>query len=134
MTRGDRPAATRSLRQAHEIAAALGAGPLLSEIEALARRSRIRPGAPIEELEPGPAAMPAAAELGLTSRELDVLGLLAEGRSNRQIAEALFISVKTAGVHVSSILSKLGVASRGEAAATAHRLGLDDVGDRVRKR
>ena len=134
MTRGDRPAATRSLRQAHEVAAALGAGPLLSEIGALARRARIRPGAPIEEVEPGPAAMPAAGELGLTSRELDVLGLLAEGRSNRQIAGALFISVKTAGVHVSSILSKLGVASRGEAAAAAHRLGLDDVGDPVRKR
>jgi DNA-binding NarL/FixJ family response regulator len=46
------------------------------------------------------------------------------GRSNRQIAEELFISVKTASVHVSNILAKLGVASRVEAAAVAHRLGL----------
>jgi DNA-binding NarL/FixJ family response regulator len=53
-----------------------------------------------------------------------VLHLLADGRSNPQIAEALFISRKTASVHVSNILGKLGVASRGEAAAMAHRLGL----------
>jgi len=55
-----------------------------------------------------------------------VLGLLAAGRTNRQIADALFISVKTAGIHVSNILAKLGVASRGEAAALAHRGGLVD--------
>jgi DNA-binding NarL/FixJ family response regulator len=53
-----------------------------------------------------------------------VLQLVADGRSNPQIAEALFISRKTASVHVSNILGKLGVASRGEAAAVAHRLGL----------
>ncbi|MCQ0005950.1 response regulator transcription factor [Actinomadura madurae] len=53
-----------------------------------------------------------------------MLRLVAEGRSNRDIAEALFISVKTASVHVSNILGKLEVTSRGEAAATAHRLGL----------
>lgn len=134
MAGGDRPAATRSLQEAYEVASALGAGPLLSEIDALARRARITPGTTIGDPEPGPAARPAAAELGLTLRELDVLSLVAEGRSNRQIAEALFISVKTAGVHVSSILSKLGVGSRGEAAAAAHRLGLDDARDRVRKR
>jgi DNA-binding NarL/FixJ family response regulator len=51
--------------------------------------------------------------------------LVAEGRTNRQIADALFISVKTASVHVSNILAKLGVANRGEAAAAARRLGLD---------
>jgi DNA-binding NarL/FixJ family response regulator len=60
----------------------------------------------------------------LTQREREVLQLLADGRSNPQIAEALFISRKTASVHVSNILGKLGVASRGEAAAVAHRLGL----------
>jgi DNA-binding NarL/FixJ family response regulator len=53
-----------------------------------------------------------------------VLELLADGRSNPQIAAELFISRKTASVHVSNILGKLGVASRGEAAAMAHRLGL----------
>jgi DNA-binding NarL/FixJ family response regulator len=57
--------------------------------------------------------------------EAGVLALVAAGRSNRQIAGALFISPKTASVHVSNILSKLGVRGRVEAAATAHRLGLD---------
>ena len=55
-----------------------------------------------------------------------MLRLVAEGRSNRQIAEELFISAKTASVHVSNILAKLGVASRIEAAAVAHRLDLFD--------
>jgi DNA-binding CsgD family transcriptional regulator len=54
-----------------------------------------------------------------------VLGLVAAERSNRQIAQALFISPRTAGVHVSNLLAKLGVAGRVEAAAVAHRLGLD---------
>jgi DNA-binding CsgD family transcriptional regulator len=71
----------------------------------------------------GPAA-DAAAELGLTAREREVLERLVLGRTNRQIAGELFISVKTAGVHVSHILAKLGAANRGEAAAIAHRLGL----------
>ncbi|MEU5249576.1 response regulator transcription factor, partial [Streptomyces asoensis] len=57
----------------------------------------------------------------LTAREQDVLRLLALGRSNRQIGEELFISGKTASVHVSNILAKLGAASRTEAAAMAHR-------------
>ena len=61
---------------------------------------------------------------GLTEREREVLALVAEGRSNTQVAQALFISPKTASVHVSNILAKLGVASRGEAAALAHRSGL----------
>ena len=64
--------------------------------------------------------------MGLTARELDVLRLVAAGRSNREIAGELFISVKTASVHVSNILGKLGVTSRGEAAAAAHRLRLFD--------
>ncbi|MGZ0235660.1 helix-turn-helix domain-containing protein, partial [Streptomyces sp. CPS1] len=62
--------------------------------------------------------------LGLTTREREVLRLVAAGRTNRQIAEELFISPKTVSVHVSNILAKLGVSSRGEAAALAHRLGL----------
>ena len=67
----------------------------------------------------------AAAQLGLTPREAEVLALVAAGRSNRQIAQALFISPKTVGVHVSIILAKLGVTGRVEAATIAHRLGLD---------
>jgi DNA-binding CsgD family transcriptional regulator len=63
--------------------------------------------------------------LALTHREAEVLALVAEGRTNRQIGQALFITPKTAGVHVSRILAKLGVTGRGEAAAIAHRLGLD---------
>ena len=72
------------------------------------------------------AAQPTAPgdELGLTPREREVLALVAEGRTNRQIAEALFISDKTSSVHVSNILAKLGVANRAEAAAAVHRLGL----------
>ncbi|MDG4859659.1 response regulator transcription factor, partial [Streptomyces sp. T-3] len=74
---------------------------------------------------PGTALLPdPVEELGLTSRERDVLRLVAAGRSNRQIAEELFISPKTASVHVSNILAKLGVSGRGEAAALAHRLRL----------
>ena len=65
-------------------------------------------------------------DFGLTGRELEVLRLVAAGRSNRDIAGELFISPKTASVHVSNILGKLGVASRGEAAAKAHALGLVD--------
>ncbi|MGO4751255.1 LuxR C-terminal-related transcriptional regulator, partial [Streptomyces sp. 2MCAF27] len=67
-----------------------------------------------------------AEALGLTPRERDVLRLVALGRSNRQIAEELFISPKTASVHVSNILAKLEVSGRGEAAAVAHRLRLVD--------
>ena len=60
---------------------------------------------------------------GLTPREREVLELLAEGRTNKQIAETLFISESTAGVHVSNILGKLGAANRVEAAAIAYRMG-----------
>ena len=74
-----------------------------------------------------PAVAPAEAPAGsarLTPRELQVLALVASGASNRQIARQLFISEKTAGVHVSNILAKLGARSRTAAAATAHRLGV----------
>jgi DNA-binding NarL/FixJ family response regulator len=62
---------------------------------------------------------------GLTRRENEVLRLLATGASNREIAEALFISGKTASVHVSNILAKLGATNRTQAAAIARDLGLD---------
>jgi len=75
----------------------------------------------------GPAAPPPAtvpARYGLTSRELAVLRLLAAGRTNAQIGTELYISPKTAGAHVSSILRKLGVSGRVQAAAIAERAGL----------
>ncbi|HXQ56741.1 MAG TPA: response regulator transcription factor, partial [Actinomycetes bacterium] len=112
-----------SLRAAHQTTVALGAAPLRAELEALARRGRL-------DLGTG-AATAAAAEppspldpLGLTAREQEVLALVAMGRTNGQIAETLFISPKTATVHVSNILAKLGVRNRVEAATVAHRLGI----------
>jgi DNA-binding CsgD family transcriptional regulator len=65
-----------------------------------------------------------AARLGLTARELEVLALVGEGQTNQQIADALFISPRTASVHVSNILGKLGVGGRVEAALIANRVGL----------
>lgn len=70
------------------------------------------------------AAAAAVESFGLTPREQDVHRLVAAGHTNRRIAEELYISPKTASVHVSNILAKLGVTGRGEAAALAHRLRL----------
>jgi class 3 adenylate cyclase len=129
-SRGEREAATDLLRAAHQTSLELGAEPLRREVEALARRARIG-------LEPGPEAdsaneQPTAPRaLGLSTRELEVIDLVAEGRTNRQVAEELFISEKTAGHHVSSILSKLGVSSRVEAAAAAIRAGRGRSGGEV---
>jgi DNA-binding CsgD family transcriptional regulator/tetratricopeptide (TPR) repeat protein len=123
---GASDAAGASAREAAGLARAMGAEPLVADIEALIRRARLRE-------EEAPEAAPAPTEddvpdelarLGLTARESEVLALVADGRSNGQIAERLFITRKTASVHVSNILSKLGVATRGEAAAMAHRRGL----------
>jgi 4-hydroxy-2-oxoheptanedioate aldolase len=99
---------------------------LAAEAAALAQRARLPLDAPPRPEEDARAAGPAdpAESLGLTARERDVLRLVAAGRTNRQIAEELFISPKTASVHVSNILGKLAVATRGEAAALAHRLRL----------
>jgi DNA-binding NarL/FixJ family response regulator len=68
--------------------------------------------------------LPEEDPFGLTERERQVLALVAEGATNRQIGAALFMAEKTASVHVSRILAKLGVRSRTEAAGLAHRLGL----------
>ena len=121
--RRDRAEAEHALHAAHATAASLGARALRAEIEALARRARIALPAATEEPAAGDPP-PAGADLGLTARELEVLQHLASGATNRQIADALYISVRTAGVHVSHILGKLNAANRGEAAAIAHRLGL----------
>ena len=118
----DRDGAASLLRQAAKIAGQLGAQPLRQQISQLARRARIDLAASAGDQDLGGAAVP----FGLTPRELEVLRLVATGRSNRDIAAELFISHRTASVHVSNILAKLGVSSRGEAAATAHRLHLFD--------
>lgn len=116
---GDRDGAAVRLREAHTIADSLAAKPMVDEVVSLARRVGVALGdAPAN---PGTDAAPA---VPLTPRELEVLALVAEGRSNREIAEELFISVKTVSVHVSNILAKLGVSSRGAATAAARRLSL----------
>ena len=91
----------------------------------IARRPSRRRPARARRARPTSAIVEPADPFGLTSREREVLGLVAEGYTNRRIAETLFISESTAGVHVSNILGKLGVATRTEAAAVAVRLGLD---------
>ncbi|WP_232247890.1 helix-turn-helix transcriptional regulator [Kitasatospora azatica] len=126
---GDRERAGELLREAAELAARRGDTGLGREIARLADRAGVaralaategaREGARADRSEPG-----GASAFHLTPRETDVLRLLAEGRTNRQIAEELFISPKTASVHVSNILAKLEVSGRGEAAALAHRLRL----------
>ncbi len=115
----------------------LGAAPLRAQIETLARRARItlaaaaRSEAEVATATAAPeAARPGGARAGsahgLSAREIEVLRLVAAGRSNGEIAEELFITRKTAGVHVTHILDKLGVSNRVEAAMAAARLGLLD--------
>jgi DNA-binding CsgD family transcriptional regulator len=112
---GDRIAAATLVADAHAFASSIGAEPLRREIETLVRRARLDvPG--VDRLAGG--------DLGLTAREAEVLRLVAAGRTNREIATELFISAKTASVHVSNILRKVGATTRGEAAAIAHREGL----------
>jgi len=118
---GNREGAAARLGRAADLAGHLGARPLLERIGSLARRARVDVPGQRGHVEPGEAA-----PFGLTERELEVLRLVAAGRGNRDIAAELFISPKTASVHVSNILGKLGVSSRGEAAATAYRQHLLD--------
>jgi DNA-binding CsgD family transcriptional regulator len=116
--------AETSLTEAVAIARRLGALPLIGWIEGLAKRARIALESTEAVDEPVIEVPSSSGELGLTTREREVLSLVAEGYTNRRIAETLFISESTAGVHVSNILGKLGVASRTEAAAVAARLGI----------
>jgi predicted ATPase/DNA-binding CsgD family transcriptional regulator len=127
---GDRAAAQDQWEQAAATADRLRAGRLRTALADLARRARLTVPAtgPVAgsgsepAVAPGGAADGAGAALSaLTTREREVLRLIAAGRSNREIGAELFISAKTASVHVSNILGKLGVASRTEAAAIAHR-------------
>jgi class 3 adenylate cyclase/tetratricopeptide (TPR) repeat protein len=122
--RTSRSEAEDGLRAAHASAVELGAEPLRRMIEEVAARARVELGAAPRAVAPR-AKTPSEAEgLGLTPRELEILGLVAEGRTNRQIADALFITEKTAGVHMTNILGKLGVRSRYDAGEMAVRLGL----------
>jgi DNA-binding CsgD family transcriptional regulator len=116
---GSRARAAEPLRTAY--AQAAGHMPLRAAIEDLARRGRtdLTPDAdPVRESAYPPATA------GLTARELDVLRLVTAGRTNREIATELFISAKTASVHVTNIMRKLDVTSRVQAAAAAERRNL----------
>ncbi|WP_166134553.1 helix-turn-helix transcriptional regulator [Nocardioides ochotonae] len=107
---GDLTGSRESADLARTAAQALGARPVLEDLRTL-RSSPVR-----AEASPG----------ALTPREAEILALVAEGRSNGEIARQLFISAKTVSVHVSRILAKLGAAGRTEAAAIARRRGMVD--------
>ena len=111
----ERPEAQDEARSAYGVARELGAAPLAAALESLARRARLDIGAPTSARSDG---------AGLTPREQEVLDLLARGRTNRQIGRELFISEKTASVHVSNILGKLHASGRTEAVTIAHHRGL----------
>jgi DNA-binding NarL/FixJ family response regulator len=107
-------------REAYRVARRLRARPLQRQLELLAQRTRIDlADLPSEDAGEHAAFVDA---LGITPREAEVLELVARGYTNREIGTALFVSTKTASVHVSNILRKLGVSSRVEAAALAHRV------------
>jgi DNA-binding CsgD family transcriptional regulator len=133
------------LTTAWRSAVELGAVPLIARLEELARRARLVLSSPTEPERPAPAASDSAPSgpgrasdaegaapvarrtstpHSLSAREIEVLRLVAAGRSNGEIGDALFITRKTAGVHVTHILDKLGVSNRVEAAMAAARLGL----------
>jgi DNA-binding NarL/FixJ family response regulator len=138
---GMRADVAAELNAAHATARALGAVPLRLAIEALAGRARIAlaldlgaPGMASGSTDTTPDARPAreksvVAAHRLSAREREVLSLVAAGLSNGEIAERLFITRKTAGVHVTHILDKLGVSNRVEAAMAAGRLGLATASD-----
>jgi DNA-binding NarL/FixJ family response regulator len=131
--RRSRVDATGPLRAAMAIARRLGAAPLEAACASVGRFARIDPDTaetPTSGVDDAPAEAtdrPALdTSFGLTDRELEVLRLIAQGLSNRRIGDTPFITESTAGVHVSNILGKLGVASRVEAAAIAVRVGLSE--------
>ena len=157
-TRTQRVRARAALEKAWRRAESLGAEPLRRELAELAGRGRLVP-IPVEPsqrrpvmVQPGPAAVtsadgrglaerllagqegPKLPAFGLSPRETEVLGVLTEGRTNREIAERLFISERTVAVHVGKILAKLGVAGRVEAATVALRLGLVGYSQPMRRR
>jgi DNA-binding CsgD family transcriptional regulator len=120
---GCRDEAVAVWRSAHDTASRLRAAPLLGALGDLGRRARLDTGHGTHGGARGYGAGSVSRLAGLTDREHEVLRLLARGMSNREIGADLFITPKTASVHVSNILAKLGAASRTEAAAIAHREG-----------
>jgi DNA-binding CsgD family transcriptional regulator/tetratricopeptide (TPR) repeat protein len=110
---GNSDRATAELGAAYERATRLGAEPLADDMRSFARRTRLR--------LPGVAAP--AVNL-LTARETDVLGLVAMGLTNREIGKRLFISEKTASVHISNLMAKLGVTNRTQAVHVARERGI----------
>ena len=126
LSRGSRAHAQAAAAEAYRIACDTGAIPLQRDLEGLAARSRLDLKMPSSGSVTAPSATPpgAAIPFKLTPREQDVLERVTQGRTNREIATDLFISEKTASVHVSNIKSKLGANGRAEIAAIAVRLGL----------
>jgi DNA-binding CsgD family transcriptional regulator len=124
LAEGRRSDAVELWQRAYAAAAGVGAEPLRLAIEADAARAAV-PLVPADASE-GSDVVP----FGLTARELEVLTLVAAGRTNREIGQALLISEKTASVHVSRILAKLGARSRAQAAGIAGQIGLTGSGGR----
>ncbi len=121
---GERAEAAEAAGDALERARRLGARWLIEEVRALSERARLNVESEAERNGDGASQPdgPASEDpFGLTPRERQVLALLAEGATNRQIGDALYMAEKTASVHVSRILAKLGVRGRTQAAAVAHR-------------
>jgi ATP/maltotriose-dependent transcriptional regulator MalT len=127
---GHRGRAQDAAAEAYRIVTEIGAAALAEQVAQLGRQARLdlAPDAAADlAADPAPVGSARPDELerfGLTQREREVLAMVAAGRTNPEIAKSLFISPKTASVHVSNILAKLGVASRVEAATMAHRLGI----------
>src|SRR6185312_4940829 len=119
---GRRDEAAEVWHEARDTASRLRAAPLGTALDDLARRARLDPGNGTRG-GPGNGSVGRSPLAALTDREREVLSLLAKGMSNREIGTELFITPKTASVHVSNILGKLGAASRTEAAAIAYREG-----------
>jgi DNA-binding CsgD family transcriptional regulator/tetratricopeptide (TPR) repeat protein len=124
---GDREAAAAQLADVLAVADTLGAAWLRGEAEGLAARARLSvASAPDTAADPAPEPVVAGDPFGLTPRERQVLALVADGATNREIGAQLYMAEKTASVHVSRILAKLDVRSRTEAAAVAHRFGFGE--------
>lgn len=116
---GDRELASSQVARLLDEASAHGYEPQLVAARELAERARLRTG---EKAAPG--AQDTAGRVGLTDREVQVLALVAEGMTNKEIGERLFLSPKTVSVHITNLLRKLDVPGRRDAARLARRLGI----------